>query len=59
MLNEIFNTTVILVGRIFRITYGSVVNTSNFNKPESENYKITDISFAYFANGNVAISKDL
>ncbi len=40
-------------------TYGSVVNTSNFKNPESENYKITDISFAYFATGNVAISRDL
>ena len=30
MLNEIFNTTVILVGRFFGITYGSVVNECNF-----------------------------
>ena len=40
-------------------TYGSVINTSNFESPESENYKLTDISFAYFATGNVAISRDL
>ena len=40
-------------------TYGSVINTSNFNNPESETYKLTDISFAYFATGNVAISKEL
>ena len=40
-------------------TYGSVINTSNFKNPESENYKLTDISFAYFATGNVAISKEL
>ena len=40
-------------------TYGSVVNTSNFKNPESERYKITDISFAYFATGNVAISREL
>tara|TARA_Y100001978_G_scaffold164417_1_gene151454 strand:- start:8522 stop:9439 length:918 start_codon:yes stop_codon:yes gene_type:complete len=40
-------------------TYGSVINTSNFENPENENQKITDISFAYFATGNVAISKDL
>ena len=40
-------------------TYGSVVNTSNFENPEKEKYKITDISFAYFATGNVAISKEL
>ncbi len=40
-------------------TYGSVINTSNFKNPEKEKYKITDISFAYFATGNVAISKEL
>ena len=40
-------------------TYGSVINTSNFKSPESEIYKLTDISFAYFATGNVAISKEL
>ena len=40
-------------------TYGSVINTSNFKDPESEVYKLTDFSFAYFATGNVAISKEL
>ena len=40
-------------------TYGSVINTSNFKNPENEKYKLTDISFAYFATGNVAISKEL
>ena len=40
-------------------TYGSVINTSNFQKPEDEKYKLTDVSFAYFATGNVAISKEL
>ena len=40
-------------------TYGSVINTSNFKDPESEMYKLTDVSFAYFATGNVAISKEL
>ncbi len=40
-------------------TYGSVINTTNFTNPESERYKLTDISFAYFATGNVAISKEL
>jgi len=40
-------------------TYGSVVNTSNFLNPQSEKYKIIDTSFAYFATGNVAISKEL
>ena len=40
-------------------TYGSVINTSNFKNPENEKYKLTDFSFAYFATGNVAISKEL
>ncbi len=40
-------------------TYGSVINTSDFNNPENEIYKLTDVSFAYFATGNVAISKEL
>ena len=40
-------------------TYGSVINTSNFENPEDEKFKFTDVSFAYFATGNVAISKDL
>ena len=40
-------------------TYGSVINTSNFTNPESEIHKLTDFSFAYFATGNVAISKEL
>ena len=40
-------------------TYGSVINTSNFQNPEKEKHKITDISYAYFATGNVAISRDL
>jgi glycosyltransferase involved in cell wall biosynthesis len=41
--------------RVF--TYGWVINTCNFNNPTSEPYKITDFSAAYFATGNVAISK--
>ena len=40
-------------------TYGSVINTSNFQNPQSEKYKLTDISYAYFATGNVALSKEL
>ena len=40
-------------------TYGAVINTSNFLKPQSEKYKLVDTSFAYFATGNVAISKEL
>jgi glycosyltransferase involved in cell wall biosynthesis len=39
-------------------TYGRVVNTANFENPTSEPYKITDMSRAYFATGNVAIAKD-
>ncbi len=38
-------------------TYGAVINTCNFDNPTSEPYKITDFSAAYFATGNVAISK--
>ncbi len=38
-------------------TYGAVVNTSNFLNPTSERFKISDLSWAYFATGNVAIDK--
>ncbi len=38
-------------------TYGSVINTSNFNNPNSEPFKLQDLSWAYFATGNVAIDK--
>ncbi len=38
-------------------TYGSVINTCNFDAPTSEPYKITDFSAAYFATGNVAIAR--
>ncbi len=38
-------------------TYGSVINTSNFNNPDSERFKLQDLSWAYFATGNVAIDK--
>ncbi len=38
-------------------TYGSVINTSNFDNPSSESYKLNDLSWAYFATGNVAIDK--
>lgn len=41
--------------RVF--TYGSVINTCNFDNPTSEPYKITDFSAAYFATGNVAIAR--
>lgn len=38
-------------------TYGRVINTSNFDNPTAEPYKITDFSAAYFATGNVAIAR--
>ena len=38
-------------------TYGWVINTCNFDNPTTEPYKITDFSAAYFATGNVAISR--
>ena len=41
--------------RVF--TYGSVINTCNFENPTAEPYKITDFSAAYFATGNVAIAR--
>ena len=39
-------------------TYGSVINTCNFDNPTSEPYKLTDFSAAYFATGNVAIARN-
>ena len=38
-------------------TYGSVINTANFDNPISEPLKLQDLSWAYFATGNVAIDK--
>jgi glycosyltransferase involved in cell wall biosynthesis len=38
-------------------TYGAVVNTANFDAPTSEPHKLTDLSWAYFATGNVAIDR--
>lgn len=38
-------------------TYGSVINTCNFEAPTSEPFKVTDFSAAYFATGNVAIAR--
>ena len=40
-------------------TYGSVINTSNFSNPNSEPFKLQDLSWAYFATGNIAIDKKL
>ena len=41
--------------RVF--TYGSVINTCNFDHPTAEPFKLTDYSRAYFATGNVAIDR--
>ncbi|NJN03992.1 MAG: glycosyltransferase [Leptolyngbyaceae cyanobacterium RM1_1_2] len=41
--------------RVF--TYGTVINTCNFEQPTAEPFKITDYSRAYFATGNVAIAR--
>ena len=38
-------------------TYGSVINTNNFKNPSSEPFKLQDLSWAYFATGNVAIDR--
>jgi hypothetical protein len=38
-------------------SYGSVINTHNFEFPEQEPWKPTDFSNAFFATGNVAIAR--
>ena len=38
-------------------TYGAVINTANFDHPTREPHKLTDLSWAYFATGNVAIDR--
>ena len=40
-------------------TYGAVINTANFENPTSEPHKLQDLSWAYFATGNVAIDKNV
>ena len=40
-------------------TYGAVINTANFEQPTSERHKLRDLSWAYFATGNVAIERQL
>jgi glycosyltransferase involved in cell wall biosynthesis len=40
-------------------TYGAVINTANFENPTSEPHKPTDLSWAYFATGNVAIDRQV
>lgn len=38
-------------------TYGAVINTANFEHPTKERHKLRDLSWAYFATGNVAIDR--
>ncbi len=38
-------------------TYGAVINTANFDQPTTERHKLRDLSWAYFATGNVAIDR--
>ena len=40
-------------------TYGAVINTANFDDPTSEPHKLRDLSWAYFATGNVAIDRQV
>ena len=40
-------------------TYGAVINTANFNEPTAEPHKLSDLSWAYFATGNVAIDREV
>ena len=40
-------------------TYGAVINTANFAEPTKERHKLRDLSWAYFATGNVAIDRSI
>ena len=40
-------------------TYGAVINTANFDSPQSARPKLRDLSWAYFATGNVAIDREV
>lgn len=40
-------------------TYGAVINTADFDNPTAERHKLRDLSWAYFATGNVAIERQL
>ncbi|MDX2254220.1 MAG: glycosyltransferase [Pseudanabaenaceae cyanobacterium bins.39] len=46
-----------LQGHERAFTYGKVINTNDFEYPDSAKVKIQDISTAFFATGNVAIAK--
>lgn len=47
------------LGHRLSFTYGAVINTANFESPTSEPHKLRDLSWAYFATGNVAIDRDV
>ena len=40
-------------------TYGAVINTADFDNPTAERHKLRDLSWAYFATGNVAIDRQV
>jgi glycosyltransferase involved in cell wall biosynthesis len=40
-------------------TYGAVINTANFADPTAEPHTLSDLSWAYFATGNVAIDRQV
>lgn len=40
-------------------TYGAVINTADFDNPTGERHKLRDLSWAYFATGNVAIDRQV
>ena len=46
-------------GNRLSFTYGAVINTANFDNPTSEPHKLRDLSWAYFATGNVAIDREV
>ena len=47
------------VGDRLSFTYGAVINTADFDNPTAERHKLRDLSWAYFATGNVAIERRL
>ena len=46
-------------GNCRAFTYGAVINTADFDNPTAEPHKLRDLSWAYFATGNVAIERQL
>jgi Predicted glycosyltransferases len=46
-------------GNRLSFTYGAVINTADFHNPRGERHKLRDLSWAYFATGNVAIERTL